>query len=560
MDENIVSGEITGNRGRNYFILALLIVCQIVSVTIIAVQKQDFHIDEIYSYVLSNSYSYDRLTNHDAFWNQWVDSAVLDEAVTVQSGERFAYSSVYHNNSRDAHPPLFYWGLHTVCSFFPNVFSMWFGIGLNLFFFAVSAFLLYEISKYFIRDRQYVFLPVAIWGFSLFASESTIFIRMYALMSLFTLLLVLLHLLWYRNPEKKYPYILIPAITFCGVFTHYYSGVFAFWVTVLFCFLFFQQKQYGRMFLYGGLQLMAILLLFILYPAAHAQITGSETNNIGNEVAVNFFNFSGWIKSVLHYCRIILTDGLGGLRHCKKVFLIWGLLFAAVLLWRRLRQKPENPVPQQSCTRDCIPTLYLFAIISLSIITIAKISFRFVYLRYVYNLAPLFILCGVCFALWIIKRLNLDRNAVFAGLVSFVILSLAGIHYFRSSGLLFRETHEQCLQIQNHYPDYPLLALFDRKAVYIPTGNFSLFRSSDKFYWTDRNHLNRLPAILKQGNLKRNGLLVMIWDDKYWGNGYDIDEILRQLKQYAPDLKSISSICDVSFGKLYHVQFEDGLK
>ena len=124
--------KISGKLGM--FFLAVIIFFQIIAMMIVCSGKKEYHIDEIYSYLLSNSYHTDRIANDETKWDKWVSGDQYKSFITVQDGEKFAYDKVYYNNSLDCHPPLYYWVIHTVCSFFPDQFSKWFGLVVNILF------------------------------------------------------------------------------------------------------------------------------------------------------------------------------------------------------------------------------------------------------------------------------------------------------------------------------------------------------------------------------------------------------------------------------------------
>ena len=138
-----------------YIVLAVLIICQLVYTTILFADRQIFHSDEIWSYGLANSYYKPFIYGEDGIFiekitkdnfthaNEWVSADIFDEYITVQEGQRFAYDSVYHNQTLDHHPPLFYALLHTVCSFFPNQFSMWYGYFLSAIFLVFTQIFLF---------------------------------------------------------------------------------------------------------------------------------------------------------------------------------------------------------------------------------------------------------------------------------------------------------------------------------------------------------------------------------------------------------------------------------
>ena len=72
------------------------------------------------NYNLANS---SKQLNVDGGWNSPED---FNEYLAVSPDDRFDYAQVYENQIIDAsHPPLYYALVHTVCSFFPGVFSKW---------------------------------------------------------------------------------------------------------------------------------------------------------------------------------------------------------------------------------------------------------------------------------------------------------------------------------------------------------------------------------------------------------------------------------------------------
>ena len=91
---------------------ALLAVLVIISAAcfLFAGRKEGMFIDEIYSYGLANSY-------YAPFVTDLKDGDMLDKVMTRQElvdylsvgeGDGFAFGSVYYNQIRDVHPPLYY--------------------------------------------------------------------------------------------------------------------------------------------------------------------------------------------------------------------------------------------------------------------------------------------------------------------------------------------------------------------------------------------------------------------------------------------------------------------
>ena len=131
------------SQKKAYIILTLIILTALMLYTyFFFAKKKGYDSDEIYSYSLANSYFKPFLDESDN-WNMnyvsevipyletWINGSVLHDYITVQNGEQFSYSSVWYNQSKDVHPPFYYAVLHTICSFFPDIYSPWFSLSLN---------------------------------------------------------------------------------------------------------------------------------------------------------------------------------------------------------------------------------------------------------------------------------------------------------------------------------------------------------------------------------------------------------------------------------------------
>ncbi|MDF2567934.1 MAG: hypothetical protein K0R90_1390, partial [Oscillospiraceae bacterium] len=111
---------------KEFFIavFVLMLIMQVACMIYFGTIKQGYHIDEVYSYGLSNSYYKPFPTDR----NKWLDNSYFNDYLEVGKNDKFKYDSVYYNQGEDVHPPLFYFALHTISSFTPNSFSKWQGI------------------------------------------------------------------------------------------------------------------------------------------------------------------------------------------------------------------------------------------------------------------------------------------------------------------------------------------------------------------------------------------------------------------------------------------------
>ena len=152
-------------------------------------QKAGFHEDEYYTYFSSNRsiglYQPDR---------EWQDNQTILTEFTVKPGERFNYSLVKLVQSWDVHPPLYYYIFHTVCSFFPLVFTKWSGLITNLLAFILDFYLFNRILQMLELPDYLRFTILALWGMNPQTVSATIFIRMYAWLTVFILLCAMGHI------------------------------------------------------------------------------------------------------------------------------------------------------------------------------------------------------------------------------------------------------------------------------------------------------------------------------------------------------------------------------
>ena len=173
--------------------MAVLLLLQLLAALYWGFQKEGYYIDELWSYGLANSRETPFLQDKAGYMNAWHGPEFYGEYLTVDPGEWFDFRSVYENQAQDVHPPFYYLLLHTVCSVFAGEFSKWFGLAINLCFFAGILWLLFAIGgKLLGRENPARLLPPLLYGFSGGALSMVVYIRMYAMLTFWVLLFTLL--------------------------------------------------------------------------------------------------------------------------------------------------------------------------------------------------------------------------------------------------------------------------------------------------------------------------------------------------------------------------------
>ena len=216
-------------KARNQYLicLAVMLCVQIILMTYFGFQKQNLHVDEYFSYYSTSDNNF-YVNLQDREWNP---GNIAIKKCIVDLDDRFDYKNVYEMEAKDVHPPLYYYCLHTVCSIIiPEVFSKWTGLGLNIFFFALSFIILGNITWLLSEGNHKMVLAVNLfYGFNPAVISLVMFIRMYMLLTVLIMLFVYIHLLIvkaeYRLSIKRI--LAIAAVSFAGFLTHYYFLIFA---------------------------------------------------------------------------------------------------------------------------------------------------------------------------------------------------------------------------------------------------------------------------------------------------------------------------------------------
>lgn len=314
-------------------LLLLLLVFQLVTMVYFSVQKEGFHLDEIYSYGLSNSYYIPFLDRTPEFETEWLDGNTFKDYVIVQPDERFAYDSVIYNQEQDVHPPLFYLLLHTICSIFYGTFSKWTGLGLNLFIFLLIELALFKLAKSLTQDLTAAFFTVAMYGFSIGAVDTITYIRMYALLTLWVILFIYAHR-WIWESGKNVvgeatwkDTLLLFLLTVLGTLTQYYFLIFAFFFCGCTCLYLLTSKQWKSMLRYGLFEVLGVVFSGLLFPAMWSHLI---SGNLGKEMIANMKAGEGWNEHLRKFLDICDQDILFG--YWKYIKLIAGIALAVYLV------------------------------------------------------------------------------------------------------------------------------------------------------------------------------------------------------------------------------------
>jgi len=283
---------------KNTTLLYCIISIQVVIILYYCNRKSGFFIDELWTYNLSNSFYFPLLHNIGDLLNKWLPQSFWIESLTASPDHTFEYGSVIYNQTKDVHPPLYYFVIHTICSFFPGVLSKWHGIMPNVIFFIITQILIYKIASFFFKDSHYTLLPCIIYGFCVGCINSVLFIRMYSMLTLISIYCMYINLNIIYKEKQTYKDMLFIFISYLiGILTHYYFIIFSFFMSFFVLLIFIIKKNIRHAIIYSIAPIMSVLCSLLVWPSLISHIfydyRGEEAfkNAATSSIIDRFFSF-----------------------------------------------------------------------------------------------------------------------------------------------------------------------------------------------------------------------------------------------------------------------------
>lgn len=539
-------------------------------------QKAGWHEDEMFSYGSSN-YKYDNLFQRVGYkdeFNQMVDEKIMSdnwiqtiknlvyyithsnefstelyeryasqipvwktneqakEYMTVSSDEVFSYWSVYYNQSRDVHPPLFYMLVHLVSSLCLNHFSKYIIFAINLAFYIGSCFVIRKILKLFDKDNLTA-IVVLLYGLSMGGITTVIFQRMYMMLTFFVLTYLYLNLKICKNNfviDKKTKRKLVLTIVL-GFLTQYYFCIYAVLLALVTACVMLKQKKFKELKRYIWCHALAAIIGVVLFPASIYHIFFSYRGVAGGLEEVSYIERLKEYFDLLFY-SVSLPKILG-----YAIASILGLL----LIYKLITGKRKDMILMIS-----IPTI-------LFIFIIAKIA-PMVNIRYITPVLPIIIIAVI----WIVVRIIdtilkailknkeisfiVNNTGIIIAASIAIILSIYGLKnnepYF-----LYKEC-KQRIELASEYQNL--------KLVYVGESIFSHLQDMEEFL---RYHNSLLLNTWELEVLKDNEGLKdeneFILNMKCWISNYD--ENLQKVLTYT-NATSCELLVDDGQSRLYKVK------
>lgn len=531
-------------------------------------QKNGWHEDEIFSYGSSN-YKYDNLflnfgdkdslnqlidekivgknigetlknisyylKNEDEFQDElnkkiaeekpiWKTKKQAKEYMTVSSDEIFNYWSVYYNQARDVHPPLFYMLVHLVSSICLNNFTKYIIFSINLIFYIASCFVLKKILKLFNKE-ELSWITVLLYGLSMGMISIVMFQRMYMMLTFFAMLYLYLNINIFKNSfeiDKKTKRKLTITVIL-GFLTQYYFCIYAALVAIISAICMIKNKKWDSLKRYVWCHVKAAIIGLILFPASIYHIFFSYRGAAGGVAEGSYLGrLQEYLKLIFYGFSI--PEILG--------YITLGIIIAMFI--RRIIIAKRKDI----ATLICLP-IFLFVLV------IAKIA-PFINIRYISIVFPIIIITvelGVVSSVKeLMKTIKNDKIPQFirknASIIILVVIALVSSGYglLKSKPEFLYTDYSKRIEIAEQYSNL--------KFVYIGQSPFNQLQDMEEFLRYDNSiiintwQLDRLKEI---GGLDDNTEFIL--NIKCWVSDFD---------------KTLKTVLENTGAKDYELLIDDG--
>lgn len=542
-------------------ILLTLLIVSFFSMLYYGSLKEGYHVDEVYSYGLANSeyLPFMHFGAHDYnvkewmmeygagesfgdlfknLWNdfqilkecdfQWRDSVIYRDYLTAQvnsadtrtttwlpgqayidylavsKSNTFNYASVYYNQRGDVHPPLYYMILHTLCSFFPGVFSPWFALSMNILFLLLMLAVLYRMTKAHLGGETTALVTVAVTGLCCGTMTTAVFLRMYALMTLMVVTCCAVHLRAIADDFqwKGKKGVLLVLTVIGGYMTHYYFVLYAIGIAAVSVIVMAVRKKWRSLLRYILLLTCAAAIGLCIWPFSVKHVFFGYRGNAAMGILSTGDFYLIRTRLMLQQISAQVLGGQG--------YVLWiaAAVVAGVCLWKRGRNLPV------------VKGAVVFLPILFYVVAVSQIVPFFAdrYVMCVFPFVCLFMTAGIAFCL---KNLmaGLDSRWFNRGMAAAgVAILLLNNAYFHAPGYLGRGGQETVAVPENTDCIYVL-----------PDGDWNESAVDSTILAQCRNvavvYRSSLPG-LAEGYQYLPGSTVMVAIQK----GMDIEEVLMEVK------------------------------
>ncbi|MCM1118700.1 MAG: hypothetical protein NC543_04990 [bacterium] len=413
----------------------------------------------------------------------WISREQFHDYITVGKRDGFNYLSVYFNVKDDNHPPLYFMLVHTMSSIFRGRISPWMGCVFNLAAVLGCCVLMFAMGRLLAACRcveermgeRWGLCSALLYGCSAGAIATSLFIRMYGLMTLLCMLTLYLHLQKWLGTQKDFTHKnkLLILVTALGFWTQYFFLFYCLLLALVTVIALLRGGRKKEALCYIRSMGIAAVIGVGVYPfgVKHILASGRGVEAIDNLLS----GLSGYGERVLSFGRILLQRTLG--MHPLGAVAVAILIGIGVLL-RIVDRRGSASRTAGLDGRERRGLRWLLALPPAGYFLLAARMSPYMVDRYIMPVFPFAAMAVAALLLYLWNRSG--RRG--AGCVMAVLLALAcfsGITYARYDGEYLYSGYDSDvsgqLGIGEQYADLPCICIYEGYSFYDNLLEFQMY-------------------------------------------------------------------------------------
>ncbi len=396
----------------------------------------------------------------------WILAEHFKDYLECDSEDAFNLLSVYYNAKDDIHPPLYYIAVHFVCSIFQGEITVWHGCVINMVALAVTLWLLGCIGDMLFKRRSSTVALMLLYAFSSGIIATALWVRMYALLTLWLIWLLYLHIRKMTQYKQdsfarvnsktgrsrwigSFGILIATLVTF---WTNYFGLFFLLPLAACTFLLLLKEKRTKECWAYVRTMVTAAVIGLGLFPFAISDVFSSA---FGTEVLSQLEDgISDYVTRLLKFGDILAKNVAGG-----AVFFLLALIVPLLFgLYGRIKNGEKAAGNKWALLLCVVPTVVFFLLD-------AKMSPHFVE-RYFMPVFPLAALLIVLAWEWGFLRILQEKWYDMVCIALACLLLIVQMPEREWQEDYFRTGYKDQFAIAEQYREYPMVCLYAGYSLY----------------------------------------------------------------------------------------------
>lgn len=503
----------------------IYVVLIILSIAIIS-SKKNFHMDEMFSYGLANFVG--PSDSPKGFVMQPEEGKVYEPAedayleyLTVQPGQGFNARNVWHNQSCDTHPPVYYLLLNFICSLFPRRFSVWYAGIINIIFAVLTLWCVRKIVSEMTHSDSAVLAASLFFVISAGILANMPFLRMYVMTLFFVTFITYLIIKMVKIKDV----IIIALVSILGALTHYFFIVYLFFICLFLEIYLLLKRNYVQAGIFASAMGCAGGVSVIIFPAMLQHMFFGGLYGRGPETIDNFTNLSDYSERLKVFYNIINKELFGG---CFTYLAVFGVILIILMCSEYNRGegifvKNRFLIPEANIkwVLLILPSICYFLLVSK--IAVYNVD------RYIFPIYAVVLIWTVCLLYKTGKYLIRKRYQCMAASILLAIVLVSSWRYC-TWDYLYKNT-ESFLKTAEQYKDVNCVYVYD-DSYRVQPSYYEVSKYKSVVFW----NVNNMDSMKGRDYCRNKELIVCII------NTCDQQAVLNKMLSYCPFLNAYKKL------------------